>query len=1499
MPKDVIGTAYVRIVAMSQDFEKQVQASFDRLKPKAAASGEQASKAWTDGFEANFNQAMAEAFDRMQQDAGESWDKAGKEHGGIYVDSMGDTIGNGLLDEQGAIIDEMGQSWSAAGAEHGRGYGDPFAVELDKAMGRSVDNSTNLWRGSNLMKFPLEAIQQLADDMPDIMGGGADKAGRHMRERFHGSFSQIAGDVRGVFSDLGAGIAATLSDAFSGGGNGRIFRSLTDGAEQASRSFTILFSIGQLVGSALVAVGAGIANVISGLFALVGAAGQAASALVVLPGIIGAIVQAGATLAIGFSGVGKAIQEGMKASSASASGAKARASELASAQQAVIAATRAVQNAEKNAASAKRDVINAQKELNDAYKEGARQLRDIQYAAEDAALQEERAAINLADARDNLAQVKATNPADSRAVQEAELAYKEADLAYREARSRNKDANEDSNEATKKGVKGTDAVVSAQDRLARAQENSANATVQLADAQKALAAAQEKMADTQSGAIGTMKAYTEALAKFGPNGKQFIKTVIGMKSKFSDLKKAAGEGFFDNLTGSLKTLVNGPFWSILQRNLGETSVVIGGVITRFTDMLTSGKNLTSINQIMVSNKDVVKSLGSAATSLGQAFISILDAAGPLTREFAKWIAVTTKGWSATLQASNATGDLEKKFTAAGKVAKKLGEIFGNIFDAVRDTFGAASSGGETMLKDLEDATKTWSDWTSSIGGKNQLKEYFDNVAPGFKSIMEGINAIVKEFLKLGGDKNLTTGLGETLKTIAGVIPDVAAAVSRVMPDLVDLGKSIADIFKALQESPALAFFVGTLKIVASVLAKVVASPIGATLITVTGAVMGVVRALKLMGIGFGFLSKATLGNTLKKLVGGFGGLKKLFGGKSLFGDATKSSEEARKEFHKQMKVDALKKEAMDKVGKAGKHAAEGIDKSTDSSKESRKSFGSKVKGALGFGADPVGKREAPKKKGGLGKKIGKGLAIGGGAALGVAGLAVGALAAVSTLNEESAAALGKQVSDMAKNLPVALSALASQLPGVLSSIAGAIGPLIDSVAKALPGILDAIIAALPVIIDALATALPTVITAIIKLIPILISALVKLLPKVITTLAKLIPALIKVLAKALPEVIKAIVKAIPEVITALAKAIPEVITALAEAIPEVITALVDAIPEVITAIVEAIPLIITAIVDAIPLIIEALIKAIPQIIGAVIQAVPQIVGALVQAVPQIIGALIKALPALFTALGNAFKTALGPIKDFFSGALTKIKAGMTVAKDWIVAKWNAVITFFQGIPGRIGRATSGLFDGIKNAFKAAVNWIIDRWNNISFTVGGIEVPIDPFGHTFRIPSVTLDTPNIQRLATGGTVMARSGGVSAILAEAGRNEVVKPLDSRGMTASDRLLSTMLQAQGKQLAELVAALTGSQNAQTRKLAPTLVPLASAAAVAAVQRTGGRNNLGSSDPYLVPAVNKLSASIDALNQPLVGGDIIVQAAPGERSDQSLPRVLRARAYRRGGAR
>ena len=267
MPKDVIGSAYVRIVAMSQDFEKQVQASFDRLKPMAEKSGEESSKAWTDAFNKHFGQSMADAHERTMADLADEWGKT--DHGEIYGDRVGDGMHERLIARQRETADALGSQWSTAGGEHGSTYADPIATSIENALAKAIENTSNLWRGSHLMDSPLSDIKKLEDEIERGLPASGRRGSVGFGQAFSNVFDSLGREISALFSSIGG----------DRGGNSRIFKSLTDGADQASRAFTMLFGIGQLLGSGLTVLVAGISNVVAGIFALGSAAASAAPAL--------------------------------------------------------------------------------------------------------------------------------------------------------------------------------------------------------------------------------------------------------------------------------------------------------------------------------------------------------------------------------------------------------------------------------------------------------------------------------------------------------------------------------------------------------------------------------------------------------------------------------------------------------------------------------------------------------------------------------------------------------------------------------------------------------------------------------------------------------------------------------------------------------------------------------------------------------------------------------------------------------------------------------------------------------------------------------------------------------------------------------------------------------------------------------------------------------------------------------------------------------------------
>ncbi|MEV2236705.1 phage tail tape measure protein [Micromonospora sp. NPDC049891] len=122
----------------------------------------------------------------------------------------------------------------------------------------------------------------------------------------------------------------------------------------------------------------------------------------------------------------------------------------------------------------------------------------------------------------------------------------------------------------------------------------------------------------------------------------------------------------------------------------------------------------------------------------------------------------------------------------------------------------------------------------------------------------------------------------------------------------------------------------------------------------------------------------------------------------------------------------------------------------------------------------------------------------------------------------------------------------------------------------------------------------------------------------------------------------------------------------------------------------------------------------------------------------------------------------------FSGAWRKVGNFGRQMLQWIVDKAIAFNRFMTSLPGKMAGKLRSMFDPLKTSFRRAVNWIIGRWNGLSFTIGGGNFM------GMNVPSMTLGTPNIPYLASGGIVPATPGGRLAVLGEGRHDEAVVPL-----------------------------------------------------------------------------------------------------------------------------
>ncbi|MGN7133379.1 phage tail tape measure protein [Rhodococcoides corynebacterioides] len=158
-------------------------------------------------------------------------------------------------------------------------------------------------------------------------------------------------------------------------------------------------------------------------------------------------------------------------------------------------------------------------------------------------------------------------------------------------------------------------------------------------------------------------------------------------------------------------------------------------------------------------------------------------------------------------------------------------------------------------------------------------------------------------------------------------------------------------------------------------------------------------------------------------------------------------------------------------------------------------------------------------------------------------------------------------------------------------------------------------------------------------------------------------------------------------------------------------------------------------------------------IGLIIAAVAGLVAGLVWFFTQtetgqkIVTAAWDAIRAGWDYMWNLVSTGI----TAFGDALGWIGSKAGEAKDWVVGRFNDLVLFVTGLPGKISSAASGMWDGIKNAFKGAINYIIQAWNAIEFRIPGFEVgPI-------KWDGFTLGLPDIPMLAGGGVAGRRSNG----------------------------------------------------------------------------------------------------------------------------------------------
>ncbi len=217
----------------------------------------------------------------------------------------------------------------------------------------------------------------------------------------------------------------------------------------------------------------------------------------------------------------------------------------------------------------------------------------------------------------------------------------------------------------------------------------------------------------------------------------------------------------------------------------------------------------------------------------------------------------------------------------------------------------------------------------------------------------------------------------------------------------------------------------------------------------------------------------------------------------------------------------------------------------------------------------------------------------------------------------------------------------------------------------------------------------------------------------------------------------------------------------------------------------------------------------------------------------------------------------GRVATAASGMWQSILDSAGAAKDWVVGKFDDVVGFVTGLPGRITSAVSGMWDGIKEAFRNALNWVINKWNNFKIPaakIAGVQV------------SPEINFPDLPLLASGGIAGRRKDGT---LWGPGTptSDSILGIDQWGMPTA--LVSTdegvvNAQAMANGGAELVGALNAGWTptaAELHTMFPDLPKFAGGGVLGGIQ--AGANQRKPVDVYrdwsMVPTTPQASAPVN----------------------------------------
>ncbi|UDL16366.1 tape measure protein [Microbacterium phage Zooman] len=946
--------------------------------------------------------------------------------------------------------------------------------------------------------------------------------------------------ARGSVRRDGENLGRAFSDGFNRGVDVNGFRRVANGirsmvpeAEAARRSFSTLVRTSYTLGTGLTAVVGGVSSVVSALGALAGAAGGASSTVAVLGNGLFALGAGMVASRLALGGVGKALQQLNQQTARSASAGTQTALSAVRDSQAREAAARRIEDAERSLArlietnrdrllDANRAVAEAQLDLTNAVRAGREEIQQLGFDAEDAALSEQRASLNLEKAREALAKAQDLPP-NSRARREAELAYAEAELNYRKAKDSNQDLQKEQDRLAKSGVNGLAGVIAARNKVAEAEANKAEVVKDALQAEEdalrdvAQARKDAQNVDDRQDAAGGVAA-AAAAGKAWDDGlndaqRKFVRFLNGLRPQMEALSEIAANAFLPDLQRGIEILMEKAY-PVVAVGIGQVADAMGDAAIILAEFITTSDNLTKLSSLFASSAPLIKTFANIFGNLYDILLSIFVATAPMAQDFFDFINESLGKFSGYLNSFEGKNAMADFFEKASFTAKLFGDVFGNVMGGIGSIIQANigdGTGGQILLDYFKTATEDW--------GKGGMNDFFINVANNATKVLDTLGSLVGILGRVGENQNLGKAF-EVLLQGAPALENILQTTVDAAPQLADLVVTLTEIVSALSDTGSMQVFFETLNNILTPVLDFVKDPANKEFLDFWGRIFAMFSAVGLVAVVAGTGLKIIAGSIL----GVVSPMASIVGLGSRFKDALFGTSPSKLTKGMDVLSDGFKKTGMSKddfIANLGL-----LDKKLEVSK-----------GKPGLLTAPMAAMSGAFK--GLGPVLttaGTGIATFGKALLGImlgpVGIVIGVIAGLVGLfvtlyntNDQFKKDMDKVWADLSKVFMESgqqiMDALQPLIP-IFSQIIEAIVPVITTIVQSLVPVITMIIEAVAPLITMIVTALVPVFELLANVLGFIVPILTTVLTVIVTVLAEILKVVIKVITAVIVWVIEAI-----------------------------------------------------------------------------------------------------------------------------------------------------------------------------------------------------------------------------------------------------------------------------------------------------------------------------------------------------------------------------------------